>query len=285
MSVLRSKFTAHLELKGYSQRTIGSYVQCMACFVRFHNKPPLKMTNEDIRAYLLHLKKVRKLEPKTINLHRYSIKSFYDYFLPKSGLLDGTSRMKEPLKVPEILSREEVERIIVKANPLKIKALAVVLYSSGIRLKECGFLKVGNIDSKRMVIRVEQGKGNKDRYAILSRRALEILRDYYRQYHPQYWLFESNIKDKPLSLRRIQQYIQRAAWQAGIEKHVTPHILRHSFATHLLESGKPLKAIQELLGHAQITTTTVYTHVSAALLNEVGSPFDSPINRKEISNG
>jgi site-specific recombinase XerD len=188
--------------------------------------------------------------------------------------MDGFSRMKEPLKIPQVLSKEEVETLIATANSLKVKALLAVFYSSGIRLAECAALKITDIDSKRMVIRIEKGKGQTDRFAVLSQRALLILRDYYRQIRPKNWLFENKFRTKPLNRRHIQQMVSTAAKRAGIKKKVSPHILRHSFATHLLEAGKPLQAIQRFLGHATIRTTVQYTHVSSELLNSVGSPFD-----------
>jgi len=197
--------------------------------------------------------------------------------------MHGLKRMKEPVCRPEVLSKEEVEQIIAIAHPLKVKAIIAVLYSAGLRLAECASLKVSDIDSKRMVIRVERGKGSKDRYAVLAQRTLSVLREYYKSCRPQQWLFENRSKDKPISHRRIHDYIRNMSREAGVKKHVTAHILRHSFATHLLEAGQPLAVIQELLGHASIKTTTMYTHVSSDLLHKAGSPFDTPPQAKEAS--
>ncbi len=281
MTKLRSQFIQHLELRGYAAKTIRNYIQCVSQCSRYFNRSPLTLSHNDIIEYLTYLKRERKLAVRTWNLHYYSIKSFYDHFQPQSNIMHGLKRMKEPVCRPEVLSKEEVEQIIAIAHPLKVKAIIAVLYSAGIRLAECAFLKISDIDSKRMVIRIEKGKGKKDRYAVLSHRTLTLLREYYKKYRPQHWLFENPSKEKPISNRRIHDYVRIMSRESGVRKHVTAHILRHSFATHLLEAGKPLTVIQELLGHADVKTTTMYTHVSAALLHETGSPFDTIPQAKE----
>ena len=283
MTKLRSQFIQHLELRGYAAKTIRNYIQCVSQCSRYFNRSPLTLTHTDILEYLTYLKRERKLAVRTWNLHYYSIKSFYDHFHPQSNIMDGLKRMKEPICRPEVLSKEEVEQIIAIAHPLKVKAIIAVLYSAGIRLAECAFLKISDIDSKRMVIRIEKGKGKKDRYAVLSQRTLTLLREYYKEYYPEHWLFESSFKEKPISARRIQDYVRIMGRKSGVKKHVTAHILRHSFATHLLEAGQPLTVIQELLGHANVKTTTMYTHVSSSLLHKAGSPFDTPPQAKEVS--
>lgn len=276
MTRLRQDFIQYLQLRNYSPSTIRNYVECVAHCARYHHASPLDITNDALKKYILYLRKERSLEVRTVNLHFYALRSFYEHFLPKAGRLDGCYRMKEPIKRPEVLSREEIERMIVSSNTLKMKAIVTLLYSSGLRLAECAELRIRDIDSKRMVVRVVKGKGAKDRFAVLSQRALLILREYYKQYRPREYLFEGNIRDKALSRRRYQDYVKLSATLAGVTKHVSPHILRHSFATHLLESGTPLAAIQEMLGHADIKTTTIYTHVSGELLHRIGSPLDGP---------
>lgn len=283
MTKLRSQFIQHLELRGYASKTIRNYIQCVSQCSRYFNRSPLTLTHTDIIEYLTYLKRERNLAVRTWNLHYYSIKSFYDHFQPQSNIMHGLKRKKEPVCRPDVLSKDEIEQVIASAHPLKAKAAITVLYSAGLRLSECAFLKLSDIDSKRMIIRIEKGKGNKDRNAVLSHRTLELLREYYKEYRPDYWLFESSFKEKPTSARRIQDYVRIAGRKSGITKHVTAHILRHSFATHLLEAGHPLTVIQELLGHANVKTTTMYTHVSSALLHKVGSPFDTPPQAKEAS--
>ena len=286
MSKLRADFVAALQLKGFSPKTIRNYVECVSRFSKHFKVSPMELGNCHIKEFLLHLRNDRKLEPKTINLHLYSIKGFYKVFIPKQPeIIDGLQRMKEPIKRPVVLSRQEADLLIESAKNLKMKAIVAVLYSSGIRLAECVNLKIIDVDSSRMVLHIVNGKGGKDRFAILSPRTHLILREYFRQYRPSVYLFEGYIKDRPLTQRRYQDYVCNAAKLAGITKHVSPHLLRHTFATHLLESGVPLKVIQDLLGHATIRTTAEYTHVSNAVLTTTQSPFDLPLPIKEVLHG
>lgn len=278
MTKLRQDFINHLQLKGFSPSTIRNYVECVSRYSKHFKESPLKLGRTHVIEFLLHLSNDRKLEPKTINLHMYSIKSFYGAFFPGQDIMQDIHRMKEPLKRPEVLSREEADLMISSSSNLKMKAIVAILYSSGIRLAECTNLKIQNVDSSRMVLRIENGKGGKDRNAVLSPKALDIIRDYWKQYRPKEYLFEGHIENRPLTSRRFQENVKQAAQLAKITKHVSPHILRHSFATHLLEAGVALKVIQELLGHASIRTTAEYTHVSSAMLKQAGSPFDLPLN-------
>lgn len=275
MTKERQDFIGHLELRGFSPRTIRNYVDNVARLARHYKKSPLLLTHEQIKDYLLHLRNERKLAVRTLNLHFYSIRSFYDHFKPESRLLGDLRRMKEPQSHPVILSKEEVHSLLDRAPNFKIKAVVALLYSSGIRLSECAMLMLSQIDRNRKIINIIKGKGGKDRVAVLSEAALSILTDYWRQYRPTRYLFEGYRKGEPLSRRRYHDYITQAVHAAGITKSISCHTLRHSFATHLLESGVPLRIIQDMLGHACVTTTTMYTHVSAALLNQVGSPLDA----------
>jgi integrase/recombinase XerD len=285
MSPLRARFTGYLELKGFSKASVRNYVQVISQFSRHIGKSPVKMTRSDVENYLLHLKRVKKLEARTINLHFYALRSFCTFMLPESDIMKPFGRMREPQKQPQILSRQEVEKLIEAADNLKRKAIVALLYSSGIRLNECVHLTPKDIDSGRMVMHILCGKGAKDRYAVLSERALHILRDYYRKYRPAQWLFEGGKEGHPLHPRTIGSIVSMTALKAGIGRSVSPHILRHSlrpgsaqaFATHLLEAGIPLQVIQRLLGHAKIQTTSLYTQVSAELLHSVKSPFDTPV--------
>ena len=277
MTQLRQNFIAHLQLRGYSISTIRNYISSMALFVNYWNKPPLTLTHYHIKTYLLYLKNIKRLAIRTINLHMYSIKSFYEHFKPGINMMGDITRMKEPQSHPVILSRQEINAMIDKQDNLKIKAAVAILYSSGMRLDECTNLKLSCIDRDRMLISIIKGKGGRDRNAVLSKKTLLILGQYWRKYRPSTYVFEGYKKGRPLSKRRFQDYVVSAAKNAGITKHVTPHTLRHTFATHLLESGVPLRVIQDMLGHANVTTTTIYTHVSSHLLNSVGSPLDIPM--------
>lgn len=277
MSKVREQFIRYLKLKGYSDVTVDHYVKNLALLSRHFNKCPLTISHDEVGAYLLHLREKKHLAPKTINLTLYSLRSFYGFFLPKSDVMAGYTRMKEPRKVPAVLSREEVERLIHCSSDLKTKAIITLMYSSGIRLAECAGLRIEDVDSKRMVLHIRRGKGGHSRFAVLSARALETLREYYRAYKPVSFLFENRRHTQPLLRRRIQQLVQETGIAAGIKKRVCPHILRHSFATHLIEDGKQLQAVQHFLGHTSIRTTVQYSHISAELLHSIGSPFDKPL--------
>jgi integrase/recombinase XerD len=277
MTELRSRFIAFLELKNYSNRTIDNYVHVIKHFSLFIGHSPAKLTQDDIRNYLLHLKRVKKLEARTINLHLYAIRSFCQFMLPDTDIMRPFTRMREPDKQPRVISREEVEKLIAGAGNLKCKAVIALLYSSGLRLTECTNLRIADIDSKRMILHVHEGKGAKDRYALLADRTLVILREYYKAYRPVEWLFPGKVPGNPLHSRIIQEFVRYTGRKIGLDKHVSPHVLRHSFATHCLEAGVPLQVIQHLLGHSRISTTAIYTHVSTDMLRSVKSPFDMPV--------
>jgi integrase/recombinase XerD len=279
MSKLREDFIAYLQLRGLRTRTIENYVQVMKQFSEFIGRLPDTLTHQDIKDYLLHLLNEKKLEPKTINLHFYAIRSFVTFLLPDTGaaLMQGFTRMREPHKQPQILSIQECHSLVDAAENLKRKAVIAVLYSSGIRLAECANLAITDVDSKRMVLNVRNGKGGKDRQALLSPRTLIILRDYYKAVRPKQWLFEGNRPGKPIHVRSISEMVYITGYKAGIGKRVTPHMLRHSVATHMLEAGVRLQVIQHLLGHSDVSTTAQYTHVSTELLHSTTSPFDMPL--------
>ena len=283
MTELRSQYIAFLELKNYSQKTITSYVHVIKKFSEYLGYSPVHLTQDTIRNYLLHLKRVKKLEPKTINQHLYGLKSFCQFMIPETDIMRSFTRMREPTKQPKIISRQEVEKLIGGASNLKRKAVISLLYSSGIRGGECTRIRIADIDRDRMILHIHGGKGAKDRYALLSQRTLHILREYYRAYRPAGWLFPGNTPGKPLSQRAIQDIVKHTGWKAGVATSVSPHVLRHSFATHCLEAGVPLQVIQHLLGHSRIDTTAIYTHVSTDLLSKVKSPFDQPVPQQPQS--
>lgn len=276
MSLIRRKFIDYLRLKGFAEATVSNYVQYVFLCARHFNRSPLKLTHSDIGRYLLYMKEVKHCAPKSINLAFYSLRNFYARFLPRKRIMAGFSRMKEPVKIPYVLSREEIERLTASCADLKSRAIVSLIYSSGIRVGECLRLRISDVDSTRMVLRISPGKGGRDRFAVLSKRALVLLRKYYRVIRPKLWLFENLRHTLPLTKRRIEQVVSMAGKNARITKPVSPHMLRHSFATHLLEAGKPLQAIQVFMGHSTIRTTAQYTHVSVKLLNSIGSPFDEP---------
>jgi len=273
MTSLRADFIGRLQLKGFSQRTITNYVASVAALSAFHKRSPLALTQDDIRTFYLHEINVKKLAARTVNLHMAALKTFYNLMAPESTVMNGISRVKCPKDMPVILHTQEVRRLIEAIHNLKHKAIVTLLYSSGLRLMECATLKPHHIESRSMKIRIEQGKGKKDRYTILSHRALLLLREYFQAFRPKKWLFEGRYGH--MHQRTIGKIVSDAAIKARIDKRVTPHTLRHCFATHRLEQGVSLQVIQQLLGHSSIKTTTIYTHVTSVLLDKVISPFDA----------
>jgi site-specific recombinase XerD len=190
MSTLRADFVGRLQLKGFSKRTITNYVAAVAALSVYHKRSPLELLPDDIRKFYLHELNDKKMGARTINLHMAALKTFYNLMAPNSTVMNGISRLKCPKKIPVVLDTQEVQRLIDSIHNLKHKAAAALLYSGGLRLTECVNLKPHHIESGRMKIRVEQGKGSKDRYTILSNRALSILREYFKAYRPKQWLFE-----------------------------------------------------------------------------------------------
>jgi integrase/recombinase XerD len=277
MTPLRSQFVDTLRVKGYSEKTVTSYVAGVLDPVKLYRISPLQFTSDQIQKYLLMLIQQRKLEPSTVNLRIDALKTFYRLMAPGSTVMAGFTHMKVPKHIPTVLSRQEIDRMIAAVKKIRDKAIIMLLYSSGIRLLECANIKPVHIESDRMKVRVEQGKGNADRYTLLSHKTLAVLRDYVRAERPACFLFEGH-GDNHLGVRMIGKIVTKAACAAGIGKSVTPHMLRHSFATHLMEAGVSLPVIQQLLGHRSIKTTMLYLHVDTALINKTVSPLDLDID-------
>jgi len=275
MTSLRADFIGRLQLKGFSQRTITNYVAAVAAVSAFHRRSPLTLSQDDVRKFYLHEINNKKSAPRTVNLHMAALKTFFNLMAPNSKVMEGVTRLKCPKDLPVILDVQEVRRLIDNIHNIKHKAAVALMYSSGLRLNECATLKPYHIDSKRMKVRVEQGKGKKDRYTVLSNQTLSYLRDYFKAYRPKMWLFEGQGQQGHLHLRTLGKIVGDAAIRARIDKPVSPHTLRHCFATHLLEQGVALQVIQQLLGHSNIKTTAIYTHVSSVMLDKVISPLDA----------
>jgi len=279
-SLIRLQFIDRLRLKGFSECTVENYVGAVAALALHYNLSPLLLSSDQIRAFLLFLLAERKLAAATVNLHMCAFKSFFRLMAPGSTVMAGFTPVKLPHRIPMVLSRHEVDRLIAAAPSLKHKAILMTLYSAGLRLLECVNLKFRHIESDRMKVRVELGKGQRDRYTILAQRTLDTLRQYFLQYHPKEWLFEGH-GGKHLGVRMVGKIVSDAALAAGLGKRVHPHTLRHCFATHLLEAGIALPVIQKLLGHSNIKTTMIYLHVSQPMIDKTISPLDLP---KEAGN-
>jgi site-specific recombinase XerD len=250
-----------LELKKYAENTAKTYISCFEAFMEYYPETPLQQLDEnDVRRYLLYL--IRSGRSNSyVNQAINSIKFYYEIVLGMPNRFYSVERPRKSKKLPKVLSVSEVRNLMFQIENNKHRCIVGLLYSSGLRRSEVLSLKPENIDSKRMLIHVEQGKGNKDRFTVLSKSLLEELREYYKRYKPKDYLFESP-SGGPYSSSSVLKIVRRAGEAAGIKKRVTPHMLRHSFATHLLEKGTDLRKIQVLLGHYSSKTTEIYTHVA-----------------------
>lgn len=274
MTKLRQRMIEEMQLRGMAPETQRQYVHHVARFALFYNTSPELLDLEDIRQYLLHLLNDRHLSTESVNQSVSALKFLYLQTLELPWSDAHFPRAKRAHKLPVILSPEEVEAFFDHVPSLRFRACLMTCYGAGLRVSEAVSLKVGDIDSQRRLIRVEQGKGRKDRYAMLSERLLKVLRIWWRSARPQGYLFPGWRKDTHMSSASLQVACREAALRAGIAKRVTVHTLRHSFATHMLENGTDVRIIQALLGHARIDTTAHYTAVSTHLIRHTLSPLD-----------
>jgi integrase/recombinase XerD len=274
MSPLRRRMLEDMQLRNFSAGTQRSYIHYVAEYATFFGMSPERLGLDDIRNYQLHLIEQRQLSPQSINCFVAAAKFLYTVTLEMPWSDQQFTRLKVPEKLPIVLSVEEVASFFGHIGVLKHRAVLMLCYGSGVRISEAVSLKVANIDSSRMLIHVEQGKGNKDRYTVLSGRLLLLLREYWQIQRPLMYLFPGTKPDTHLQPGTIQQLCREACQLAGISKHITPHVLRHSFATHLLENGTDTRAIQVLLGHRRIDTTARYTAVTPQTLGRTVSPAD-----------
>ncbi len=282
VSPLRRRMIEDMTMRKFAQKTQHDYVQRVKDFAKFLGRSPDTAKAEDVRGFQLHLTSSGARVPK-INVTVAALRFFFNVTLDRPDLAKPLSTIHEPRKARVILSPDEVLRFLEAAPGLKYKAAFSVAYGAGLRVSEVATLKVSDIDSKRMLLRVEQGKGRKDRYAMLSPQLLELLRDWYRVARPQGWLFPGQNPVNPMTTRQLTRACHAAAEMAEIKKRVTPHTLRHSFATHLLEQNIDIRVIQVLLGHAKLETTAIYTHVATNTIRAVMSPLDrlTPLQRKK----
>jgi len=273
MTPLRQRFIDDLRLKNFSDSTIKVYVHAVEKFARFLGRSPDESTAQDVRAFLIH-ELDRGISRSYYVLQRNALRHLYQDTLGRTDELEALPRPKRERRLPVVLSRSEVQRLFAVVKNLKHKALLMTAYDAGLRLSEILNLRVEDIDSQRMVIRIRQGKGKKDRYGRLSPGLLKLLREYWRACRPETLLFPGAHRNKRYNLATPGQILKKLCRKAGITKRVSMHTLRHSFATHLLEAGTNLRVIQQLLGHSNIQTTCVYTHISIEELREAPSPME-----------
>jgi site-specific recombinase XerD len=273
MSPLRRRMIEDMTIRKFAPKTQHDYLQRVKNFAAFLGRSPDTASFEDVRRYQLHLTTSGVGVP-TLNQAVSTLRFFFRITLKRHDILEHTHFIHEPRKLPVVLSPEEVGRLLDAAPGLKYKAALSMAYGAGLRASEVVSLKIGDIDSKRMVIRVEQGKGRKDRYVMLSRHLLELLRAWWKAARPQGWLFPGRDRVQPMTTRQLNRACHAAAQMAELNKRVSLHTLRHSFATHLLEQNIDVRVIQVLLGHAKLDTTALYTRVATKTISEVMSPLE-----------
>src|SRR6516164_3549308 len=261
MTPLRQRMIEDMKLRNLSLRTIETYVMRAAGFARYYGRSPAALGREEVRAYLLHLVQQKKVSWSVYNQTVAALRFLYEVTLNREGVMVRVRCPKQPKKLPTVLSLDETARFFAAILSVKHRAILMTAYAAGLRLSEVVGLRVEDIDSQRMVIRVRQGKGRKDRNVMLSPRLLTLLREYWKAAKPTDWLFPGEVPGNPITDGSVNRICAQAARAAGLGKHVTVHTLRHSFATHLLEAGTDIRTIQLLLGHRELRTTAVYTHV------------------------
>jgi len=273
MTRLRQRMMQDMRLRNFSPKTIQTYVDRVSRFARHVGKSPDQVAGEQIRAYLVSLIE-SGVSWSLYNQTLCALRFLYGVTLQRAWTVKGLQFPKREKRLPVVLSRAEVARLLQAVPNRKHRTILMTAYAAGLRVSEVTRLRVEDIDSSRMVIRIRQGKGRKDRYVMLSPRLLRMLRRYWRAARPTSWLFPGRSPNQPMDSGGISRICREAASRAGLEKRVTVHTLRHSFATHLLESGSDLPTIQRLLGHGSLRTTQIYTHVSDDKLRSTTSPLD-----------
>jgi len=264
-----------LEQKRYSSSTIRSYCAYFKDFMFHFREYPLdSIDSEAINRYIHGLVKNGRISASQQNQRINAIKFYYEKVIEGERLNLSVDRPRKSNPLPSVLSKPEIQQIITKCSNIKHKCILSLIYSAGLRRSELLNLKITDVQSDRGLIHIEGAKGKKDRYTLLSAPLLEQLRRYYREFKPQTWLFEGNSANSQYSASSIAHILERARQKAGIKRRVTPHMLRHSFATHLLEQGTDLRYIQELLGHSSSKTTEIYTHISKRYIEKIKNPLD-----------
>jgi integrase/recombinase XerD len=278
-SALRQRMIEDMTVRGFTEKTQHDYIRGVKTFAAFLGRSPDRASAEDLRRFQVHQTQAG-LRPPGINSAVSALRFFFTVTLDRPDLSRRLVLVRHPRKLPDVLSAEEVGRLLAAAPGLKYKAALGTAYGAGLRVSEVAALKVDDIDSTRMLIRVEQGKGRKDRNAMLSPQLLELLRLWWREgkrrnVMPSHgWLFPGRSAAEPVSTRQINRAVHEAAEAAGIRKRVSPHTLRHSFATHLLEQDVDIRVIQVLLGHSKLDTTALYARVATKTIRSVTSPLE-----------
>lgn len=273
MSPLRRRMIDDMTIRNLSPATQRSYLHAVTKFSRYFGRSPEQLDLKDVRAFQVHLVATGISWP-ALNQTVCALRFFYGVTLGHAEIPERIPYAREPRKLPVVLSADEVVRFLEAVPSLKTRAALTTAYAAGLRASEAVGIRLADIDAGRMVIRVEHGKGGKDRYVMLSVQLLGILRTYWRLARPTHWLFPGRDESKPIDVQVLHAACRSACAAAGLAKRVTVHTLRHSFATHLLESGTDIRIIQVLLGHSNLSSTARYTQVSNELIRRTESPLD-----------
>jgi site-specific recombinase XerD len=275
MTPLRKRFIEDMQLHGLAPTTQRNYIHHVAAFANYYNTSPEKLDLEAVRQYQLYLINERQLASETVNGFISAVQFLYLVTLEMPWGKECFPRVRVPYKLPVVLGPQEVEQLFRHIGCIRNRAALMLCYGAGLRISEAVAMRVSDIDSQRMLLRIREGKGRKDRYVMLSPRLLQVLRTYWRAARPRNdFLFPTWRSDRHLSAGAVALACRNAAKAAGLTKHITPHTLRHSFATHLLENGTDTRVIQALLGHASIDTTARYAQVSPQVVAATRSPLD-----------
>ena len=273
ISPLRQRMIEDMTARHFAEKAQTDYIRYVKSFAAFLGRSPDTASAEDLRLFQQHMTKTH-VSPGVVNATVVALRFFFKVTLERDDLVRRLTLVTEPRRAPIVLSQEEVARLLTAAPGVKYKAALSVAYGAGLRVSEVVALKVSDIDRERMLLRVEQGKGRKDRFVMLSPQLLELLRDWWQVAPPRGWLFPGLDPVNPMSARQLCRAVSAAARAAGIAKRVSPHTLRHSFATHLLEQNVDIRVIQVLLGHAKLETTALYTRVAVNTIRDVTSPLE-----------
>jgi len=274
MTELRRRMIEELQLRNYSPHTITVYIRCVAQFAQHFRLAPDRLGLEHIREYQLFLVQQKKVSWPLFNQTVCALRFFYHHVLHRDWMIEYIPYPRQETKLPVVLSPTEVVAVFEATSNLKHHAILMTIYAAGLRVSEVTHLRVSDIDSQRQVICVRQGKGHKDRQVMLSPKLLEVLRTYWRSYRPKVWLFSGESLERPVSSETVRRVCRLAGEAAHLSKRISPHTLRHCFATHLLEDTVDLRRIQVLLGHRNFKTTTRYLHVSNLAVRTTVSPLE-----------
>lgn len=276
MSTLRKKMQQDMSIRGMAERTQQTYIAKMREFAVHYNQSPDKLSVKEIQDYQYYLKEEKKVAWSTLNQFVCAARFFYTVTLGQEWLIKHIPYHRKQKRLPTVLSRQEVSTLFAAAQNIKHRTLLMTIYSGGLRVSEAVQLKRADMDNDRERIHIRNGKGGKDRYTLFSRQLAEQLETYYQErYDTTHWLFPGMFPERHLCVNSIQKVFQELVKSTSIHKHVTLHTLRHSFATHLMETGASMPVLQQLLGHRSLATTMIYTHVSQKQLYQVASPLDT----------